>query len=308
MTTQTTTTPSVDDFDAVFEQITKLDEHGKEPDVAPAPVVASAEAKAPETPEPPTPPEAKAPETPEPPAAAPPETPPPTEAELATQRIAELEAELAVARKPAAAAPPEPEGKPAAEAVPAAPSEIQWYQPSEAEAAVLAEHAKEWPEINKAEEIRTKAAVFNAVQYVFSEIAAKYGPVLDRFKLTADAIEETLALQEIRSSHDDYDSVRDKVVSWVDTLPVAFKAGAQEIMKRGTPEEVSSLIAEFKKQTAPSAAPGTPAAKDKTELSVAAKKAVGNLSVVDSKRTSVPAAAPDKNDFEGAWNEASAAG
>jgi len=324
MTTQTTTpkapaaTPA-DDFDAVFDAITKLDEHGVELENAPVPAPA-AEVKEPttepakepaaaEVKEPATEPAEPAAEVKEP-ATEPAAAVEPTAEEKSAARIAELEAALEAAKKPAAAAPADPEdtsAKPAETAEAAAPPPIKWYEMAKEEAETVAAYEKEWPEVSAAEKVRTKAAVFNAVQYVFAEIRQAYGPVLDRFKATADAIEEHLTLQELRGAHSDYDTVRDKVVAWADTLPLAFRGAAKATLESGTPDEVNSLVAEYKKQNPVAAAPAAPAAAPvKTELSPAAKKAAGKLTVVDSKRTTQPQVA-DPNDFDAAWDEPEAA-
>jgi len=322
MTTQTTTptTPAAapaDDFDAVFEAITKLDEHGVELDNAAVPApAAKAETEPAKEPakEPVTEPVAAVVEPAAEPAVEPATEPAaavePTAEEKSAARIAELEAALEAAKKPAAAAPADPEdtsAKPAETAEAAAPPPIKWYEMAKEEAETVAAYEKEWPEVSAAEKVRTKAAVFNAVQYVFAEIRQAYGPVLDRFKATADAIEEHLTLQELRGAHSDYDTVRDKVVAWADTLPLAFRSAAKATLESGTPDEVNSLVAEYKKQNPVAAAPAAPAAAPvKTELSPAAKKAAGKLTVVDSKRTTQPQVA-DPNDFDAAWEEPEAA-
>lgn len=230
-------------------------------------------------------------------------------------KMARLEAENATLRAPK---PPEKAAEPAAAPVtPAAPSsdatelpaEPEWYKPSDDETALLKQYETEWPDIFKAQEIRTKKAAYDAVQYMFHQIAKVYNPQLQRFAQLADTISEQLQYSAVRGEHEDYDQIYDSVVAWVDTLPAAFKAGAKLTMENGSPQEVTELISEYKKQhpnqpatPAVLATPATPATPGKT-ISAAAKQAAGKLSVVGSKRTT-PTAAPDKNDFEGSWAEA----
>jgi hypothetical protein len=224
-------------------------------------------------------------------------------------KIARLEAEVAEFKKapPTPAPTPEPvEAKPEPKAPeqPAAPVEPQWYRPTDEEAATLKRHEEQWPEISTAEALRTKVAVYNAVQYVFTKMGEVYGPVLRRFNDTADAIEEQLTLGALRSEHEDYDTIYGKVVAWVPTLPVAFRQGAERVMKEGTPEEVADLISTYKQSiAAPPSAAAAPAAKRTPELSAPAKKAAAALTVVGSKR-STPVTAIDANDFDGAWADA----
>jgi len=304
-------TPAEDDFDAVFAEITK--------DTAPAPVaktpeeleaeaaaaaaaaaaLAAGDGTAVKTPE-----EVAAEEAAAAAAAAVAAPDPAKQLEDALAKIAEMET-AAAAVKAAPAAPAATE-TPTAPVTPEAPA---WYQPTDEEKAILAAHVEQWPDIDKAEAIRTKAAVFNAVQYVFSQIKKQYDPVLDRFGAMSDAIEQQITLTMLEKDHSDYSTIRDKVEEWVATLPTYQKLGAQQVMKEGTPEEVSQLVSDYKKAhpvAAASTPPAAPAAV-KTELSAAAKKAAGKLTVVDSKRTTATAAA-DPNDFDAAWAEASAAG
>lgn len=229
--------------------------------------------------------------------------------ETAEQKIARLEAENAGLRetKPAKEAAAAPEAQPAAQQTaqePAKPAEPEWYKLTEEEANQLREYETNWGDISAAETIRTKQAVYNAVQYVFTKIAEKYNPVLQRFEQMSDIISEQLTLSALRGEHNDYDDIHDKVVAWVDTLPIAFKRGAQAVLDTGTPEEVSELIATYKKDHPQAAAATTPAAAPRTtELSEPAKKAAKALTVVGSKRTT-PVAPADANDFDSAWKEA----
>lgn len=237
-------------------------------------------------------------------------------AELAAAK-AEIEA-LKTAAK-AAPATTTDDGKGSAAAVATdttkAPA-IEWYKATDDEKAIVDKYVTEWPEEAKAHGIQTKAAVYNAMQYIFTEIAKNYGPVIENFREMSETIEGHLAEQMIRGKNADYDTVRPAVLKWVDTLPTFIKNSAKQVMETGTPDEVSEIIAEYRKQnptaaaaTATAAAASTVAtpAAQQTELTAAAKKAAGKLTVVDSKRTT-QSAAPDMNDFDAAWKEASAAG
>jgi len=300
-----------DDFDAVFDAITTSEQMtAAAPESAPAPAAPTPPPVAAAT-ETPATPAAEAPAAPE---AAAPVTPPEGEEEEIDwkARFEALEAKAtadAAAAKAAAAVAPAPAPAAEAAAAPATPPAAEgpvWYVPSDDEKAILAAHEEQWPDISKAEAVRTKQAVYNAVQYVFSQMKRTYDPVLDRFGALSDAIESQLTLTMLEKDHSDYESIRDKVAEWVDTLPAFAKAGAKATMKDGTPEEVSELVTEYKKAhpvTAAATPVATPAAV-KAELSPAAKKAASKLTVVDSKRTTM-SAAPDPNDFDAAWAEAS---
>jgi len=293
------------DLPKVAEDTSAADEATSPVPVAPAAETPPAETAPPET--------SAAPAAEEPPA----ETP--------EAKIARLEAENAAlqALKHAPAAPAAPQATaapaPTAEApaapaaAPAAPPEPVWYQPSEEERTVLTELEKNWPDIAQAQNVAIKQAVYNAVQYTFNQIQKTYNPTMQRFAELSEVMSEQLALSALRGEHADYDEVYDNVVTWVDTLPGPFKAGAKLTMKEGTPEEVAELISEYKRThpgiTPAAAAPAAPAAPvtGKTELSAAAKQAASRLRVVGSKRTT-PVTTPDPNDFDGAWAEAMRSG
>lgn len=237
----------------------------------------------------------------------------PTATELAALKAENEALKLAAKGKPADPAAADPAvvvdpAKPAAD-------EIKWYAPNDEEKALLEQHMKDWPDVVKAQAIHTKAAVYNALQYMFSEVAKNYNPIIDHLKEQVEAMEGHIALGEIRGKNQDYDTIRPQIAKWVDTLPGYVKNAAKQIMETGTPDEVSELITDYRKANpaaaaatvaAAAAAPAAPAAKQ-ANLSPAAIKAAAKLTVVDSKRTT-PAAAPDANDFEAAWKEATAAG
>ena len=237
--------------------------------------------------------------------------------ETSEQEVARLRAENAalnaVARitdKPAAAEP--------AHATSSVPAEPKWYQPQTEEVERVRSFAKEWPDIHEAVQALLKQAGYNAAEYVFHTIAKVYNPTLEEFAKLSQTMQEQLTLGALRNEHNDYDSIYDNVVAWVDTLSPAFKRGAQQVMKEGTPEEVNDLIAAYKETdafklqaaahggakqaAAPAAVAGAPAPAP-AGLSAAAKKAAGKLQVVGSKRTT-PVAPADANDFDGAWAEA----
>jgi hypothetical protein len=285
----------VDEFDLAFNEIVKADE-------IPEGTTPAAETPSTAT----TPPVVTPPVTAE---AAPPvetapvvEPPPvpaePTELEKAQARIRELEA--AAAKLPAAAEPPP------AEPPPVEPPRVEFYTPNADELAVMTAFQKDWPDIAKAVELNNRVSMENLARHIFHEIKRTYDPVLIEVTQRAEALESELALGTLRQEHSDYDDVHGKVEAWVDTLPTFAKMGAQQVMKEGTPQQVSELIAEYKKTHPVAATPATTVAAPAkvTELSAAAKKAAMTLSVVDSKRTAATTAA-DPNDFDGAWQEAS---
>jgi uncharacterized phage infection (PIP) family protein YhgE len=315
MTTETTTpaadtspAETRDEFDVAFDEIIKAEAQPPEepaPTPAPAPAETTAAPAPAETTAAPAPAETTA--APAEATAAPAEPAPAVEAselEKALARITELETSLKAPAAPAAAAPAEP--------APTEPAPVQWYAPTQEEADTLKQFNTDWPDIAKAVAVNTKISLDNALRHVFAEVKRVYDPVLMESREKLESIEGELALGTLRRDHTDYDDIHAKVGAWVDTLPTFAKMGAKQVMAEGTPQEVSELIAEYKKThpvaaAAPQATAPAVAPKVKTELSAAAKKAAVTLSVVDSKRTAQTTAA-DPNDFDGAWAEATAGG
>jgi hypothetical protein len=174
----------------------------------------------------------------------------------------------------------------------------------------LADYEKEWPDVSRGEALKRRAEYQRVVEYVFSEIARVYGPLIERGASAADTVAETAALTAIRSAHNDYDdAMYESVVAWANDLPGYRKKVALGVIEEGEPQDVIDLISEFKTAKGlnkPKVVAGTdvPAKPAVTELPAAAKKAAQALGVVDSKRSAVAPNAEDPSDFDSAWAEA----
>jgi hypothetical protein len=213
-------------------------------------------------------------------------------------RFDALQAEVEALKSPKT--PPEPQKQAETPQKQAETAQQQGYKFSDDETSTVKQYEEDWPEIAKAEAIRRRADMYNAVAYVFAEINKAYGPLLERAAQTAEIVDDQTVLSELRARHPDYDAVYDKVVAWTDTLPVAFKRAAKQVVQAGTVDEVTDLISTYKQAVGKVE---TPKPADATNLSDAAKKAAKALSVVSSKRSAVTAE-DDPNDFEGAWKRA----
>jgi hypothetical protein len=250
----------------------------------------------------------QAPETGEKPPEIPPKQP---EIESNEAKMARLEAENAALKAPKPVeieAPPAPQRAEKApetpeNAAPAAPRDPVWYAFEPEESKLVEQYKKDWPDVAAATEVLVKQAAFNAVEYMFDTLRKQILPRLNHFDEMSNVFAERLTLDTLQRAHPDYDAIYDGVVSWVDTLPAAFKHGAKQVMATGTPDEVAELIATYKASVTPKA----PDPKSTTELSAAAKQAASKLRVVGSKRTT-PVAGADPNDFDAAWEEANRAG
>ena len=172
---------------------------------------------------------------------------------------------------------------------------------SEEENKFLQEYDADWPDISKAEAIKRKVEIRQAVEYVFAQMQQALNPLMDKFQETEYNQHEAALV----AAHSDYNAVKDDVISWVGQQQGVRGKLFGEVVKTGTVEEISELVSIWKEATGKtkpqvSGAASTPAP---TEPPAKAKQAAQKLSVVSSKRTSVPAVS-DPNDFDSAWSDA----
>lgn len=211
------------------------------------------------------------------------------------QELAKLREEIA---KPAEQAPAAPAAEPA---VPEASAPVG-LQLTEEEQKFLTEYEKDWPDISKAEAIKRKKDIYDAVQYVFAQMAGTLTPIVEKFQESEYSQHESA----IKSVHEDYDDVRDDVIKWATSQPGLRGKLFTEVVQSGTADEISELVTTWKEvhgKAKPTVAQGAGSPAAPTEPPAKAKQAAQKLSVVSSKRTAVPAA-QDPNDFESAWAEA----
>lgn len=167
---------------------------------------------------------------------------------------------------------------------------------SEEEQAVLDAYDKEWPDIAKAEGLRRRAEYRELVQYVFEEVSKYLTPVKD----TVEALAERTMLTDLKSTVPDYnDTLRDKVIAWVDTQPAYLQGAYKQVIQQGTVDEVTDLIDRYRKSTGVGA-PAAASTNKVTELSSEAKQAAAALAPVSTKRTVVQQQ-DDPSDFDGAF-------
>jgi hypothetical protein len=186
------------------------------------------------------------------------------------------------------------------------------------EQAELADLQKEWPDLHRLFSLMARQLQVDTLNYAFSEVGKVIQP-LQESVTTYSTNEHTAAIYD---AHTDYDAVYQPCMEWIEKQPSFLKAAYQNVAKQGTAEEVITMVQQFKDATgwkAPAAGSkeiggsrsSTPAAaasapKQTTGLSEAAKKAAKAMGAVGTKRGG-QAAAQDPNDFDGAWDEATAA-
>lgn len=183
----------------------------------------------------------------------------------------------------------EPKAEPKAEEAPLLNADEQ---------TLVDEYQKDWPDVAKAESLIRKTEYQQIVKFVFEQVAAELQPLMQQVGTLAQTTHYS-QLQE--TIGDDYDDVREGVVSWVETQPEYLQNAYKHVIQNGTVDEVADLVNRYRLETGVAPQP-QPSAKKETELPPAAKKAVQSLAPVSSKRSAVPAQ-EDAGDFESAFSK-----
>lgn len=108
----------------------------------------------------------------------------------------------------------------------------------------------------------------------------------------------------IKSEHKDFDALIGDVAEWVDSQPDYIKNGMQSVLNQGDAQEVIDLVSRFKKDTGISSTK-EPEPQDDS----AARRRARQLEDAEAVRTKgapqIPKGEADKDDFNGAFEEAS---
>ena len=170
------------------------------------------------------------------------------------------------------------------------------YTPEER--AFLDEYENEWSDVSKAEALKRRVEYNALMEYVFNEVAAVLRPMTQDLQ----ALSQDRQKAQYRAAVPEYDTLQDSLVAWAESQPAYLREAYQHVIQNGNPEDVADLVERYKKETEPGNVVESPKQKA-TELPTSAKKAAQALAPVSSKRSSVVAAEPDKNDFEGAFDK-----
>jgi hypothetical protein len=190
---------------------------------------------------------------------------------------------------------PEPAPQPAPQQA-AQPEEITL---SEAEIKAIEDAEKDWPDVVRAVRAESEFKLKRTMDHIFKEVARELRPLMQ----TVQTLAHRTHLQELQSKVPDYDSVGDKVISWVDKQPAYLQAAYKHVIQQGTAEEVADLITRYKAETGNRALAPTPApvTKKKAELPTVTKQAAAALAPVSTKRTAPASGGIDPSDFDGAF-------
>lgn len=221
------------------------------------------------------------------------ETPAPKEPEKAPaeQDIIDRLAQAVKDRVQPAQVPQEPQYQPQAYEPPPVLTQEDYKQ--------LEAFEKDWPDVAKAMDLRAKEQAHAIVNHIFKEFAQEFRPVAQQVL----AMRQQMHVQELHTRVNDYDDIRDKVVEWANSQPDYLRGAYQQVIQRGSPEQVQDLINRYRQENAPPPAPAqAPAQAQPKPLPPAVKKAAEKLAPVQSKRSNV-VRGDDPNDFDGAFEQ-----
>jgi len=173
---------------------------------------------------------------------------------------------------------------------------------------LVKKYHEEWPDVAMAEEIKRRADLQAAVEYVFQVI----NPVLQSLGSGYTQVASRTHADEIHTLDPDYDEVRDKVVDWAlnGEHPGYLKSAYQHVVQQGSAQEIHDLIGRWRAangQADPSTQQQTAAAQAqaqaqaKTAQEAKKKAAAAALAPVGSKRSGVVTQGVDASDFSGAF-------
>lgn len=200
-------------------------------------------------------------------------------------------------------ADPKPEPDPAPKQEQTAPEQPALY--TEDEQALIRSYEEEWGDVSRAESLKRRGEYRMVVDYVFKEVQKVLQPLMQ----DVDTLSSRTHLSDLRGQVDDYEDIRDKVVTWAEQQPAYLQEAYNRVITSGTVEEVTDLIARFRADTGTKptqqqkpAAPAVQQQKPKkdAELPTVAKQAAAALAPVRSKRATVPQG-EDLGDFDTAF-------
>jgi hypothetical protein len=186
------------------------------------------------------------------------------------------------------------EQAPAPVQTPAPAPQVNPYTPEEQ--TFLAEYEKDWGDVSKAESLKRRTEYNDLVQYVFNEVAAVLRPMTQDLQVVLQERQKAQVLGAVP----EYGTLQESITAWVGAQPAYLRDAYQRVIQGGNSDEIADLVERYKKDTSGSVVVDS-SKQQATELPPPAKKAAQALAPVSSKRSSVVAAEPDKNDFDGAF-------
>ena len=168
----------------------------------------------------------------------------------------------------------------------------------------LKKYKDEWGEVMKGEALIRRGEYKELTEYIFNQVFEAISPLI-RYVQDRSPRDQ---YRDLNSEIEDYDDVRDKAVDWVKTQPAFLQATYNEVIEKGSVEQVAELIRHFKEttnygKTAPAqtaAKPDVRKVEKKADPDV--KRAANALKLVQTKQSN-KAGSADPNDFDSAFDE-----
>jgi hypothetical protein len=168
----------------------------------------------------------------------------------------------------------------------------------------LKKYREEWEDVAKGEALTRRGEYKELTEYIFNQVYEAIAPLV-RYVQERSPRDQ---YRDLKSEIEDYDDVRDKAVDWVKTQPAFLQATYNEVIEKGSVEQVAELIRHFKEttnygKTAPAQSAAKPSVRSiekKAEPSV--KRAASALRVVQTKQSGKTGSA-DPDDFDSAFDE-----
>jgi hypothetical protein len=177
--------------------------------------------------------------------------------------------------------------------------------------AALAEYEEEFDVVSKMEGLKRdqamaalKAEMLAVISGMEQKIQSQLEPVNTFVKETAEsreAADKEAHFQTIRDGHPDYETYRDNgsIIKWIETKPSYLQKGLKDVYSKGTAEDIVELLDDFKAENN---------IKPSNVVNLNQKKAERKAALTPpvTRRGAVNASMTVANDFEGAFDEATA--
>ena len=179
---------------------------------------------------------------------------------------------------------------------------------------LVEQYESEWPEVAEAEQLKREAQLKQLQDQVYSEVGQALAPIADMHRqMQVDAHHKA-----IQAKHSDVDDIKDDLIEWVGQQPDFVRPAFEQVLQKGSAEEVNQLIDHYKQATgsATGAGAGTTASSARQQQGSgnvtkrSSKKAAPSASAKNAtaaapkpKRTEPPKAT-DPTDFDSAFDEA----
>lgn len=184
------------------------------------------------------------------------------------------------------------------------PSDPEPFKLSAEQVTLLETFDKEWPEVSSAVALRTQTAIGQAVGALVQQLRTELTPVLAHYAQTAGSMH----FGAIKTAHEDFDTLKPQLLTWIDKQPTGLRAAYQEIARNGAAEDVIELVNLYKKASGIGVMPKEPSSDTRVTVvktpTPEVQRAAASLTVVPGKRAVIPKGAVDPDDFDGAWQEA----